>query len=162
MPDVAFKCPYCGMHMEADEALRGAMINCPECGGLLRIPGGGPQQDWLLNFDCPACAQNIEAPADAAGLNMKCPACGQLLVIPAPAAEPTGGIRPVADLRAEEEKKGSTARIDLAREVRRPQPQTYHIKIKRSGEAPSHGSASLPQGFHASQAKRGGIFGSRA
>ncbi len=161
MPAVSFQCPYCQTHIEADEPMRGVMINCPECGGLFRIPGGVPHEEWLLNFDCPSCLQNIEAPADAAGLNLKCPACGQLLVIPPPPAEAGGrpaGIQPAPDLKEEEEKKGSTARIELPREVRLPEPGAYHIKIKRLGD--SEGTH-LPQGFHSTPAPREGKFGSR-
>lgn len=161
MPAVSFQCPYCQTHIEADEPMRGVMINCPECGGLFRIPGGAAHEEWLLNFDCPSCLQNIEAPADAAGLNLKCPACGQLLVIPPPPAEPAApppGIQPAPDVMGEKEKKGSTARIELPKEVRLPEPGAYHLKIKRFEE--SEGSH-LPRGFHAAPEKREDKHGPR-
>ena len=82
-------------------------------------------------------------------------------MLPTPTEESPEGIHPVADLRAENEKKGSTARIELPQEVRLPQPQTYHIKIKRTGEPSANGGGSLPQGFHSPNPKRGGLFGSR-
>lgn len=150
-----FHCPHCEQGIESDPAMQGRMINCPSCGGLFRIPGGPPPEDWLINFDCPMCGQNIETPADAAGLNLHCPGCGQTLVIPAPPPAPppaVAGIAPPETAPDEDEDKGSTTRIEMASETGVPPSQTYHIRIKRSGEGGGH----IPEGFHPPHPKSGG------
>lgn len=151
MADIAFVCPHCQQEIEAPGTMAGGMINCPSCEGLLRIPGSKTTQGWLINFNCMECGQNIELPSDAVGLNMKCPGCGHRFVIPSPAPVPPS---PAPD-KMEDEKKGSTARIELPPEGGMPMPQSHHITIKRSGDASPH----MPEGFASGQPKHGGLFG---
>jgi DNA-directed RNA polymerase subunit RPC12/RpoP len=148
----AFNCPYCREGMDSDPAMQGRMINCPSCGGLFRIPGGPPPEDWLVNFDCTECGQNIEAPADASGLNLHCPGCGRTLVIPAPPPAPPPpptGIVSSAEGELADEVKGSTRRIEMATDSGVPPAPPYHIRIKRTGEGGGH----IPDGFHPPSAK---------
>ena len=56
MSDVVFKCPYCEQEIAAPDSMAGAMINCPGCEGLFRIPGSATVQGWLAgrHFPTPA------------------------------------------------------------------------------------------------------------
>lgn len=136
MADLMFQCPYCRQDIEAGGEMAGRMINCPACDGLLRIPGGSPVSDLVLNFDCPLCGQNLETPEDAQGRRLMCPACRKVLTIPAPTE---ADVSPEID---EEQKKGSTARIEMPENQADPSPETYRIKIKRPGDPDAH-----PGGF---------------
>lgn len=93
-----------------------------------------------INFDCPYCGQNLDAPAKMAGWSLDCPACGKKIKVPVPAG---GEAEAPLDTSASEDKattgllggqpddKGSTVRIDVPEEYRRPQPSQRIVKIKR-------------------------------
>ncbi len=99
-----------------------------------------------INFDCPHCGQNLDASDDMAGWAIDCPACGKKIKIPIPeGAEPsepvdttqsddkaTTGL--IENPAAEEATKGSTVRIDVPEEYRRPAPSPRIVKIKRVGK----------------------------
>lgn len=162
MSDLVFRCPHCSQDIEAPDSMAGMILNCPSCDGLLKVPGREQSDEGMLvNFDCPHCGQNIDAPAAAVGLDLSCPQCGHLLVIPAPTPEPragaterTSGIEESGVEHVEEQKKGSTARIDLPPSNAMPRAVTRHITIKRSGE----GGSGTPAGFE-SGGKKPGAFG---
>ncbi len=96
-----------------------------------------------INFDCPHCGQNLDAPEDMAGWAIDCPACGKKIKVPVPegaeASDPvdttasderaTTGL--IENPGAEDEQKGSTVRIDIPEEYRRPPAQQRIVKIKR-------------------------------
>lgn len=99
-----------------------------------------------INFDCPHCGQNLDAPEDMAGWAIDCPACEKKIKVPVPdgaeISEPvdttssddkaTTGL--IEDHSAEDAKKGSTVRIDVPEEYRKPPPPQRIVKIKRIGK----------------------------
>lgn len=40
MNTFSFRCPHCGIEMEAQEEWRGLESSCPGCGKTIKIPGG--------------------------------------------------------------------------------------------------------------------------
>jgi DNA-directed RNA polymerase subunit RPC12/RpoP len=90
MPDINFDCSRCGLNMDADEALQGMEVKCPECGMTLEVPTRMASADIseetplaFINFDCTNCGQNMDADQTLQGLNVECPECGMMLEVPA-------------------------------------------------------------------------------
>ncbi len=167
MSDLFFKCPGCATQIEAPDDLAGAAVNCPECDRILRVPGEARTREEFV-FACPSCGQSIDVPVDAAGLHLPCPGCGVKIDVPEPPAPP----EPVAAVPqfsadaevAEEEKKGSTARIDLPAGDSAPPPQMRTVLIKRShgvqkGEIPLVPVSPAGDGEPPPRARKGGLFG---
>jgi len=38
MADINFDCPHCGQNLDAPDDMAGWMIECPACGGKIKIP----------------------------------------------------------------------------------------------------------------------------
>jgi DNA-directed RNA polymerase subunit RPC12/RpoP len=88
MPDIFFKCGFCGRHFVADDAGAGIIINCPDCNTLATIPaistpGKCPRCRYQLNFSpemggdsvhCPACHGEVRLPGQR--YPKICPKCG--------------------------------------------------------------------------------------
>lgn len=80
MPDVKFKCPACGQHLEAPEDTAGQEVPCPSCQAPLRVPAaasapaasGATADDTPLAGLCPFC----QSPVKPGEPRSPCPVCG--------------------------------------------------------------------------------------
>lgn len=55
--DIFFECPHCGKSMAIDKRGMGLTIECPDCGGLVRVPA-----ESEANVDAP---DSVSIPPDA-------------------------------------------------------------------------------------------------
>lgn len=72
MSDISFYCPHCEQHIEADEALRGQEVTCPECNQQFIAPSDAPSataatkpppiESQIVSFTCPSCQTTVRTP----------------------------------------------------------------------------------------------------
>jgi membrane protein YdbS with pleckstrin-like domain/DNA-directed RNA polymerase subunit RPC12/RpoP len=77
MPDIHFKCPHCGKHLEVDDGAAGRTVPCPQCSQNLIIPAPDrepvPPSTIPTYIPCPYCAEDVRLAAK------KCKHCGEFL-----------------------------------------------------------------------------------
>lgn len=78
MSDILFKCPQCSKHLAVDEAAKGGVAKCVDCGHPVTVPVD------VYAANCPACAWEVAVPPGLAGVTFQCPNCGEELDVPAP------------------------------------------------------------------------------
>jgi len=71
MPDIFFKCGWCGKHLVADDVGVGLEINCPDCKKIVVIP------KVRFAHECPQCNESLVFAYTMRGETVECPSCRQ-------------------------------------------------------------------------------------
>jgi hypothetical protein len=74
-----FDCPQCGRKIRAPEALAGQKARCPQCQGVVDVPGAEPLIQATIPV-VPVQPSFTPGPAPAAGGRRPCVSCGELIV----------------------------------------------------------------------------------
>ncbi len=118
---IRFRCPTCGVVLEAPEGKGGAKINCPGCGQRLQIPtprrnktilgsllppaptapspAGSSSAGAPILLQCPSCNGALQLSEDLVDRQARCPRCGAVATLrrrpnPAPVAQIQGNPSP--------------------------------------------------------------------
>ena len=69
MPDIFFKCGWCGKHLVADDVGVGLEITCPDCKKIVVIP------KIRFAHECPQCKERVILAYTMRGEAFECPSC---------------------------------------------------------------------------------------
>ncbi len=102
---VSYLCPQCNTRLRARHEDAGQRRECPQCGKLVKVPGGAPQgksptasgspqpnattsqaRAGIANIPvvCPSCGTRMYATRQQVGQNLVCPDCLESVVVPDP------------------------------------------------------------------------------
>lgn len=100
VPTIEIVCPDCAQEYASPTRHAGKTIDCPECGGAIKVPrlqqsaarGNGQvirksAEGATVEIVCPGCSRRYASPKRAAGKTINCPDCQTAIKVPEPSLD---------------------------------------------------------------------------